>query len=124
VALLRRADVDLGTASWHSVLRLSIDARFWGEYEVARTLLERALALNQLANNRGSAASVRAYLALIEREQGRYERARTLLEESLAGYQELGDPGGMAHALVGLGDVARDQGDAEQAIAFSTGSLT
>jgi Tfp pilus assembly protein PilF len=123
LALMRRSDAYLDADGLDEIRNLGFTARGWGEYETASELWERAVVHYLQTGDRGSAARIRVWLALLEREQGRYARARTILEESLGVSQELEDPEGIATALVVLGDVARDQGDAEQTIAFSERGL-
>jgi tetratricopeptide (TPR) repeat protein len=86
-----------------------------GEYGVAQTLHEQAVAIwLELGDKRGIAGA-RGYLAWVAQQQGEYETARVLLEETLAIQRELGDQRGIAGQLSALGWAAAQRGDYEEA---------
>jgi predicted ATPase/DNA-binding SARP family transcriptional activator len=90
-------------------------ASMQGDFEDARVLLERGLALSREIDDRQGVAHELQRLGIIAYYTGDYLRAATLQQESLVLCQELGDAHGLARAVGGLGILALDQGDYEQA---------
>jgi predicted ATPase/class 3 adenylate cyclase len=94
-----------------------------GDYSAARALLEEALALGRVAQDKMSISHSLNVLGNLATERGDYPAARSLHEESLALRRELGDQGGIAASLNNLGIVASDQGDYAAAHSFHEQSV-
>jgi tetratricopeptide (TPR) repeat protein len=85
-----------------------------GQYDRARSHIERALALwKELGSGRFVLGL--SNLANIAKKQGDYVVARTAYEATLEAFRSARDFRGMAVALTGLGDVAAAQGDLTEA---------
>jgi predicted ATPase/DNA-binding CsgD family transcriptional regulator len=82
-----------------------------GDYEHARRLLEAALAVARLAQDRPTEASALVHLGMGAQLQGDDQRAADLFESGLAVYREAGDAWGSALALRSLGLARRRLGD-------------
>jgi tetratricopeptide (TPR) repeat protein len=82
-----------------------------GDYALARTQFEEALALQREVGDKLGIADSLNGLGHVAKDQGDYVSARTLHEQSLALQRELGDKQGIAYSLLGLGIVAYLQGD-------------
>jgi predicted ATPase/DNA-binding SARP family transcriptional activator/TolA-binding protein len=90
-------------------------ARYQGDYERARALIEESLDLcNEMQDSSGIAQAT-GILGALAVQQSDYDRARRLLEECLDFYRKLESRGGITFALMNLGNVLRRQGDYEQA---------
>ena len=85
-----------------------------GQYDRARSHIERALALWKELGS-GKFVLGLSNLANIAKKQGDYAVARTAYEATLEAFRSARDYRGMAVALTGLGDVAAAQGDLTQA---------
>jgi len=106
----------LATAPW----------RFYsarGHYELARRVLETALARAGAQGGTPARANALVRAGGFALYQGDYEGARPHIEDSLALYRHLGDEKGVARALSGLSVVATYQGDYAAARACNLESL-
>jgi tetratricopeptide (TPR) repeat protein len=90
----------------------SLLAHWQGDYEAARSLGERALAIRRECGDRQQIADSLSNLGSIAVGVGDLDAARTLYEESLTLRRELRDEQGIANSLHWLGNVTSDQGDA------------
>ncbi len=86
-----------------------------GEYDVARPLIEQALAVAQQTNLVAEVGLLWASMALIARDQGRLGEAQRLYRDSYAAYRACGDRWQCAHVRNNLGIVAARGGDHEEA---------
>jgi predicted ATPase/DNA-binding SARP family transcriptional activator/DNA-binding CsgD family transcriptional regulator len=129
---IRQVDLDLAEAAATEGLELvdeaeiegSLVASFWimlgerarfrGDYERARELYERSLALSREAGDRSGVAIALISLACIWAEEEEYEQADKLFEESLALGRELGKTGLISSNLINLGTAKLFEGDVEQ----------
>jgi len=98
-------------------------ARLQGEYELARNLTERSLAIRRNLGNKENIAKALNNLGLVLHDQGDIASARPLLEESLSIRRELGDKRGIGMLLNNLGVVAYAQKDYDYARALYEESL-
>ncbi len=96
----------------YQIGRLAIEQ---GDYELARSFLERGATLAQQTGNKRLAASARNSLGIISLYQCDYASARFLFEASLALQRELGNQPGIAAGLSNLGSLVQDQGDYDTA---------
>jgi tetratricopeptide (TPR) repeat protein len=94
-------------------------ARYQGDYDRARTLLEEQMALLRRPEDALERAEAQTYLGLVFGLQGDYERARHLCQASLAFYREAGQQTGITTTLTTLAFITLAQGHALQAIALS-----
>jgi non-specific serine/threonine protein kinase len=90
----------VGTIAWRQ-----------GDQARASTLMDAALALFRLADDRFGVAAVLHNLGVLAEGRGDYDRARVLYEESVEIRTALGDRPSVARTLLQLGNVARQQGD-------------
>jgi len=86
-------------------------ARFLGNFALARSRLEKSLALWRELGDRQGCAYTLARLGTVLKFQGDLAVAHGLLEESVALFREEGDKWGLALALFGLAEVVTFEGD-------------
>ena len=85
-----------------------------GEFEVARDLYERSLALHdELGDEHGRAVQLHR-IGLIEMRQGNLDRARELVETSQVIHESNGDVWGLAQTVGTLGAIERDTGNGNE----------
>ena len=94
-----------------------------GDYDLARELGEKGLALSRELEDTENCAWLLHHLGIVARRQGDYERARALAGEGLALSRELGDKHLIGVQLSQLGLVARYQGDFDRATSLNAESL-
>ena len=96
---------------------------YTGNYDQARTYLERCLPLYQRLDNRWGQAAAQQNLSLLANAQARYRDALSHSEQALRLYHDIGDEGGEAQVL---NNVAWDHavlGEYQQAREFCEQSL-
>jgi predicted ATPase/DNA-binding SARP family transcriptional activator/DNA-binding CsgD family transcriptional regulator len=94
-------------------------ARFRGDYERAKELSGRSLALSRKMGDRGGVAGALISLASTWGEQDEYEQAGRLFEESLALGRELDKTGVISSNLINLGYTRLLEGNVEEAETLS-----
>jgi predicted ATPase len=94
---------------------LAAHSRFNGDYAVARTYWERALAICRELGNPAEIAAALSNLGLCIGATGGDAEARALLNEARATFERIGDEAGVLWSVNHLGDIARHGGDAVEA---------
>ena len=87
-------------SSWNVLASL---ASIKGDYESARALYERSLAIRRELGDHSGVADSLSNLGLLAADQADYASARALYEESLAIRRQLGDKKGIATSLTNMG---------------------
>ena len=100
-----RALVEAGTLT---VLTRSYGSSQWS---LARSRLEKGLAMCREADDREGAALALVFLGSTTRAQGEYSLARSYYEQSMTIYRELQDRSGIARCQANLGALAHGQAD-------------
>lgn len=116
--LVDEANTEARLVAFFQVL-LGEVARIREDYERARELSGRALALSRKVGDRNGAAIALISLATIWGDEEEYEQAAKLFEESLALGRELGKTGLISSNLINLGLTRLFQGDVERAESLS-----
>jgi non-specific serine/threonine protein kinase len=93
------------------------------DFQRARELYERSLALRREAGDTYAAAGSLYNLSLLLQDMGDFETAAALAEECLRIYREIGSPRDLAMAVSHQANVAVDQGDLDRATGLYEESL-
>ena len=112
------AEIEAGLVASFQVL-LGELARFRGDYERARELSGRSLALSREVGDKSGVAIALISLASILGEEEEYEQAGKLFAQSLALGRELNKTGLISSNLINLGFTRLLEGDLEQAETLS-----
>jgi adenylate cyclase len=90
-------------------------AAIQGNFEEARTLWERGLAIRRELGDKSGVADLLNNLALVARNLGEHQESRALNEQALEIRQNLGDKWAIAFSLNNLGQLLTDIGEYETA---------
>jgi predicted ATPase/DNA-binding SARP family transcriptional activator len=102
----------------YALCNAAITSRRAGEYDAARTALERGLAVFREADDRAGAALALQCLGGLLRSAGDLERGRECLDEALALRRAIGNRRDIALTISGLGLMAMRGGDHERGLAL------
>ena len=105
------------------VLPAGVLAWSLGEWDQARTWLERSRELFRLHGDAKREAMATAFVGHVARSTGEFEEASTRYQTALGIYRGLGNEWGIAWALFDLGLAARDRGNDDEALALHEQSL-
>jgi tetratricopeptide (TPR) repeat protein len=97
-----------GLAKAHRFLAEAATAA--GDFNLAKSHCEQAIAVAQASGNLRDRAAARNILGQVHRYLGDLPRARTTLRQAVREFAGGGDPDGAAHALHSLGEAERDAG--------------
>jgi predicted ATPase/transcriptional regulator with XRE-family HTH domain len=89
----------------------------WGDFELAKVLLDEALSIFQELDDKHGTAWVLNHLGHVARSQNKLTLAQDLVEESLSMFRKLGADSNIAWDLLNLGDILQAQNDETQATA-------
>ncbi|MGI0492949.1 tetratricopeptide repeat protein [Alkalinema pantanalense CENA528] len=90
---------------------LGFTERDRGNWDSAETVINRAIQLHQVANNRAGETLCLGVLGDIECKRGNWDAAEQLYRQCLQIEEELGDRAGMATSWSCLGDIERNRGN-------------
>ena len=106
----------------HSIARFSANAAIIrqsrGEYEQARSLLQRCIEVFKRLGDDLAVAAILHQLAMLAQDQGEIEEARRLYDDSLEIEKRLGNQRGIALTLGQLGNLEFDQANYEEAYKY------
>jgi predicted ATPase len=102
----------------NALAALSSMALEQGDFPLARTVLEEALAIYRELDHLPGVVMALNHLAAVERNQNNYAPARSLVMETIRISQEAGDLVSVAHATSNLADLARAEGDYAAALSL------
>jgi DNA-binding CsgD family transcriptional regulator len=104
---------DLNTVGF-SDLALGVLARFGGEFEMARALLDEALAVHTLAGHAWGAATSRYLAGETAHDNGNVSEAAGLIADGLRRYFEQGDAYGSGACIAALAVMASERNELER----------
>jgi predicted ATPase len=106
-----------------AMLKLAKVHELVGDWAVAESVAQEALALATRLGDRGAQGWSQAALAEVARKQGRFDDATSRLEEAQAAFEEVGADDGTGQVLHLAGTVAAQRGDYDTAQARYEESL-